>query len=85
LAQSALTRIFFLRLETKPNPGTHLEMAMYFLLKTQMSVQSKSAPSQLTPLTRQWNHEQQLYTHSKACMLFETSAFKTTSSVILKL
>lgn len=31
------------------------------------------------------NHEQQLHTHSKGYTLLETSAFKTTSLVILKL
>lgn len=58
---------------------------MCFLPNTQMSVQSKSAPRQLTHLTRQRNHEQQSYTHSKGYTLLETSAFKTTSLVILKL
>lgn len=77
--------IFFLRLETKPKPGIHLELEMYFPPNTQMSVQSKSAPRQLRHLTRQGNHEQQSHVHSEGYTLLETSAFKTTSLVILKL
>ena len=58
---------------------------MHFPPNTQMSVQSRSAPRQLTHLTRQRNHEEQSHTHSKEYTLLETSAFKTTSLVILKL
>lgn len=58
------SRIFFLRLETKPKPGIRLELEMYFPPNAQMSAQSKSAPRHLTRLTRQRNHEQQSHMDS---------------------
>lgn len=50
-----------------------------------MAVQSKSAPRQLTYLTRQRNDEQHLHTHSKGYTLLETFAFKATCLVIFTL
>lgn len=50
-----------------------------------MPVQSKSAPRQLTHLTRQRNGEQHLHTHSKGYTILEIFAFKTICLVIFKL
>lgn len=71
---------FFCQLETKPKPGIHLELEMYFPLNTQMPVQSKLAPH-----CHQRNGEQYLHTHNKGYTLLETFAFKTTCLVIFKL
>lgn len=82
LGQSALTRVFCLWFETKPMPGIHLELEMYFPSNAQMSVQSKSAPRQLTHLNK--GTMSSSHTHSKRYTLLETSAFKTTCLVISK-